>query len=70
MPWDPYRQELRTRFVKAEAALFRLRFDTDSPDERQRFLESLNFDWQPVSGPSSGEAMSMLCLRSSLRSSS
>lgn len=43
------RQELRTRFIKAEAALFRIRFDTDSPDERQRFLESLNFDWQPVS---------------------
>lgn len=34
--------------MKAESTLFRIRFDTDSADERQRFLESLNFDWQPV----------------------
>lgn len=41
-------QELRQRFVKAESALFRIRFETDAADERQRFLETLNFDWQPV----------------------
>lgn len=34
--------------MKAESTLFRIRFDTDAQDERQRFLESLNFDWQPV----------------------
>lgn len=29
--------------------LFRIRFETDALDEKQRFLESLSFDWQPVS---------------------
>jgi DNA primase large subunit len=43
------RQELRTRFIKAESTLFRIRFETDAADERHAFLNSLNFDWQSVS---------------------
>ncbi|CCM02355.1 uncharacterized protein FIBRA_04450 [Fibroporia radiculosa] len=42
-------EELRQRFVKAEAALFRVRFDTDISDERERFLNSKKFAWIPVS---------------------
>ena len=44
--------------MKAETALFRLRFDSDSAEERQRFLESLNFDWQPVGRIDRGRARS------------
>lgn len=61
-----FRQELRQRFMKAESTLFRIRFDTDSADERQRFLESLNFDWQPVRIPSSA-AMAALIGMTGLR---
>lgn len=53
---NAHSQELRQRFMKAETALFRLRFDSDSAEERQRFLESLNFDWQPVRRIASGRA--------------
>ncbi|GAA98965.1 uncharacterized protein L969DRAFT_89018 [Mixia osmundae IAM 14324] len=41
--------ELRTRFVRAEASLFRARFDSDDAQERQQFINSLNMEWQTVS---------------------
>ncbi|KAH9951925.1 DNA primase large subunit [Amylocystis lapponica] len=43
-------EELRRRFVKAEMALFRARYDWDDTREREEFLTSRNFDWTPVEG--------------------
>ena len=45
---EPDREELRNRFVKAETALFRVRYDVDDTQERQWFLESMKFDWSGV----------------------
>jgi DNA primase large subunit len=42
-------EELRRRFVKAESALFRVRYDTDDRSEREGFLNSRDFNWIPVS---------------------
>ena len=41
-------EDLRRRFLRAEAALFRLRFQSDNVRERQAFVESLNLDWEIV----------------------
>ncbi|CEQ42849.1 SPOSA6832_04716 [Sporobolomyces salmonicolor] len=41
-------EELRQRFLKAEKELFRIRFESDEPDERRRFIDSLNFGWEVV----------------------
>ncbi|KAI0797895.1 DNA primase large subunit [Abortiporus biennis] len=41
-------EELRRRFVKAEMALFRVRYDSDDAIEREEFLNSRDFDWVPV----------------------
>ncbi|PWN36574.1 DNA primase, large subunit [Meira miltonrushii] len=41
-------EDLRRRFVKAETALFRLRFENDDASEKERFLKTLNFDWEFV----------------------
>ncbi|GAA5897500.1 DNA primase subunit PRI2 [Sporobolomyces salmoneus] len=41
-------EELRQRFLKAEKELFRIRFETDDPEERRRFIDSLNFGWEKV----------------------
>lgn len=40
--------DLREKFVKTEAELFKQRFETDDATERQEFLKSLKFDWTPV----------------------
>jgi len=40
---------LRRRFARIESALFRLRFQTDDARERQKFVESLQLDWEVVS---------------------
>lgn len=40
--------ELRARFVRAETALFRNRFETDDVAERAQFLSRLNLDSVPV----------------------
>ena len=45
---EPDREELRKRFVKAETALFRVRYDADDTNERQQFLKSMKFDWSGV----------------------
>ena len=42
------REELRKRFVKAETALFRIRYGTDNMEERDKFLESMKFNWSKV----------------------
>jgi DNA primase large subunit len=43
------RDELRRRFIKTESTLFRIRYDTDSPQDRAYFIGSRNFNWTPVS---------------------
>jgi len=45
-------EELRQRFLKAEKELFRIRFESDDPEERRRFSDSLNFGWEKVSSDS------------------
>jgi hypothetical protein len=40
--------ELRARFVKAEATLFKIRYDTDEAAERTRFVENLDLDLKLV----------------------
>ncbi|KAF8441975.1 eukaryotic and archaeal DNA primase, large subunit-domain-containing protein [Terfezia claveryi] len=40
--------ELRARFSRAERVLFRIRWATDDAVERQRFLGSLNLNWDPI----------------------
>ncbi|KAF8628423.1 hypothetical protein AX15_003944 [Amanita polypyramis BW_CC] len=42
-------EDLRRRFVKAETTLFKIRYDTETSDNRAKFLGSRHFDWQPVS---------------------
>ncbi|KAH9926225.1 DNA primase large subunit [Fomitopsis serialis] len=42
-------EELRRRFVKAETALFRVRFETDDSEERTEFLKTRKFGWEDVS---------------------
>ncbi|KAL7419375.1 DNA primase subunit pri2 [Cryptotrichosporon argae] len=42
--------DLRARFVRAELALFRYRFETEDTAERADFLRRLEFDWRLVDG--------------------
>ena len=42
-------QDLRRRFARIESVLFRLRFQNDDARERQKFVESLQLDWEVVS---------------------
>lgn len=44
-----YSEELRQRFVKAETALFKVRWETDDANERRAFVNGLNFGWEVVS---------------------
>jgi hypothetical protein len=39
---------LRRRFVKAEIALFRVRYESDDAKERELFLKSRDFQWNEV----------------------
>ncbi|PVG00189.1 DNA primase, large subunit [Serendipita vermifera] len=48
-------EELRKRFIKAEMALFRIRYDTDDPRERAEFLLSRDFGWSEVSSAEKAE---------------
>lgn len=41
-------EELRRRFVKAETTLFRIRYEEDDRTEREEFLQSRKFNWDPV----------------------
>ncbi|KAH9842643.1 DNA primase large subunit [Rhodofomes roseus] len=41
-------EDLRRRFVKAETALFRVRFDSDDGEENLEFLKSRDFGWEEV----------------------
>ncbi|EJF65965.1 DNA primase, large subunit [Dichomitus squalens LYAD-421 SS1] len=38
-------EDLRRRFVKAETTLFKLRYQSDDHNEREKFLKSRDFDW-------------------------
>lgn len=42
-------EELRQRFIRAETALFKIRYNTDDPKDRAMFVKSLDLDWEPVS---------------------
>ena len=42
-------EDLRRRFARIEGALFRIRFQIDDVRERQKFVESLQLDWEVVS---------------------
>ena len=42
-------EDLRRRFSRIESALFKLRFQNDDAKERQRFVESLQLEWEVVS---------------------
>ncbi|KAG2147090.1 DNA primase, large subunit [Suillus cothurnatus] len=42
-------EDLRRRFVKAETALFRVRYESDDTKERELFLQSRDFKWTEVS---------------------
>lgn len=46
-------EELRERFVRAETALFKLRWETDDVKERKDFQASLNLGFEQVRRPSS-----------------
>lgn len=51
-------EELRRRFVKAELAMFKIRWDTDDTVERREFIRSRDFGWIEVSSlawPAEGE---------------
>jgi hypothetical protein len=55
------RDELRRRFIKAESTLFRVRYNTDDPIEREEFLNSRDFGWQQGSGyPNVGFKLNLL----------
>ncbi|KAG1756504.1 eukaryotic and archaeal DNA primase, large subunit-domain-containing protein [Suillus paluster] len=41
-------EDLRRRFVKAETALFRVRYENDDTRERELFLRSRDFQWTEV----------------------
>ncbi|KAK4691442.1 DNA primase large subunit, partial [Lecanoromycetidae sp. Uapishka_2] len=42
-------EDLRRRFARIESSLFRHRFQSDDAKERQKFVESLQLDWEVVS---------------------
>ena len=43
-------EDLRRRFERIESALFRLRFQDENTEEKKKFVESLNFNWEKVTG--------------------
>ncbi len=43
-------EDLRRRFARVETMLFRLRLNDDGARERNAFIQSLNLDWEPVTG--------------------
>lgn len=42
-------EDLRRRFTRVETMLFRLRLGAEDAKDRNRFVESLNLDWEMVS---------------------
>ncbi|KAK7693362.1 hypothetical protein QCA50_002930 [Cerrena zonata] len=58
-------EDLRRRFVKAELALFRIRYDTDDADERRDFVSSKDFNWVEVPESEVKQHMSDLIAASS-----
>lgn len=41
-------QELRRRFIHAESILFKIRYNSDDPEERDAFIKTCNLSWEPV----------------------
>ncbi|GAA6011155.1 hypothetical protein JCM11491_006742 [Sporobolomyces phaffii] len=60
-------EELRQRFLKAEKELFRIRFESDEPEERRRFIDSLNFGWEKVEESEKEELSAILAAASNIR---
>ncbi|CCA73765.1 related to PRI2-DNA-directed DNA polymerase alpha, 58 KD subunit (DNA primase) [Serendipita indica DSM 11827] len=48
-------EDLRRRFIKAEMALFKVRWETDDPKEREEFLKARAFGWGDVSDAEKAE---------------
>ncbi|GAA5854363.1 hypothetical protein JCM3766R1_002298 [Sporobolomyces carnicolor] len=60
-------EELRQRFLKAEKELFRIRFESDEPEERRRFIDSLNFGWEKVEESEKEQLSEILSAASGIR---
>ncbi|GAA5854515.1 hypothetical protein JCM5353_000035 [Sporobolomyces roseus] len=60
-------EELRQRFLKAEKELFRIRFESDDPEERRRFSDSLNFGWEKVDDAEKEQLSDILSAASGIR---
>lgn len=41
-------EELRRRFINAEAVLFKIRYNSDELEEREAFIETCNLSWERV----------------------
>lgn len=63
------REDLRARFVRAELALFKYRYQVDDAQERARFLDSLGLDWIEVSVAERQELHDKLSAASGFRQS-
>lgn len=60
--------DLRRRFTRAEAILFRCRLMTDNAREKQQFVESLNLEWDVVSEEEKNALSEQLMSASQLKS--
>ncbi|GAA5940600.1 DNA primase subunit PRI2 [Sporobolomyces koalae] len=60
-------EELRQRYLKAEKELFRIRFESDEPEERRRFIDSLNFGWEKVEDSEKDALKDILAAASGIR---
>ncbi|GAA5963393.1 hypothetical protein JCM3765_003053 [Sporobolomyces pararoseus] len=60
-------EELRQRYLKAEKELFRIRYESDEPEERRRFIDSLNFGWEKVDDSEKEQLSEILAAASGIR---
>ncbi|GAA5991439.1 hypothetical protein JCM5350_006930 [Sporobolomyces pararoseus] len=60
-------EELRQRYLKAEKDLFRIRYEADEPEERRRFIDSLNFGWEKVEDAEKDQLSEILAAASGIR---
>jgi DNA primase large subunit len=59
-------EDVRRRYVNLETTLFRIRYENDDTQERERFLGSRDFGWIEASSLIEGFAESILTLLSGL----
>lgn len=63
-----YSEDLRARFVRAEVALFKYRYQVEETQERTRFFETLALEWTEVSEGEKQDLHDKLLATSGLRS--